>query len=418
MSFGKIGVVGMGYIGLPTAAVLAATNREVVGIDINENVVETINRGDIHIVEPGLARLVSEAVRQGYLRATTSPEICDAYIIAVPTPYHPNDHSADLRYVDAACASLAPLLKAGDLVVLESTSPPGTTARIAQAFAKMRPDLIFPTSSTAPQVHIAYCPERILPGKALEELVANDRVIGGYTRTCSERAYELYKLFVNGDCIIASNPHTAEMAKLAENSYRDVNIAFANELSLICDQLDIDVWELIQLMNRHPRVNVLQPGPGVGGHCIAVDPWFIVSAAPETARLIATARAVNDSKPLWVLEKIDEAISSYVTNNNITDVGDVSIAIYGLTFKPNIDDLRDSPALEIARTLSKKHRGPIKVLEPNISALPSGLENAHLVNCSECPAAAVHVLLVDHAQFKNMVPTSEYVVDTRGLWRN
>ena len=277
--FRRVSVIGLGYIGLPTAALLASRKIEVVGVDVNQEVVETINQGKIHLVEPDLDIVVHAVVAEGYLRATQVPEPADAFLLAVPTPFK-SDYQPDLTYIEAAVEAIAPVLKKGDLVVLESTSPVGTTEKLAAWLAEKRPDLHFPIAgATQSDIHIAYCPERVLPGHVLRELVQNDRVIGGLTPQCSRRAIELYQLFVEGENI-TTNARTAEMCKLTENSFRDVNIAFANELSMICDKLDIDVWELIALGNRHPRVNILSPGPGVGGHCIAVDPWFFVSKTP------------------------------------------------------------------------------------------------------------------------------------------
>ena len=279
--FKRISIIGLGYIGLPTAAMFASRKIEVVGVDVNQHAVDTINRGDIHIVEPDLDMVVHAAVSEGYLRATTIPEPAEAFLVAVPTPFKGNNHEPDLSYIESAAQAIAPVLQAGNLVILESTSPVGATEAMAGWLAEARPDLSFPqTHDEESDIRIAHCPERVLPGKVMQELITNDRVIGGMTTRCSELSASLYKSFVSGECVIASSPRVAEMAKLTENSFRDVNIAFANELSFICDKLDMDVWELIALANRHPRVNVLQPGPGVGGHCIAVDPWFIVSSAP------------------------------------------------------------------------------------------------------------------------------------------
>lgn len=305
-----VSVLGLGYIGLPTAAMFASRQISVVGVDVNQSVVETINEGRIHIVEPDLDIVVRSAVEQGYLRAVTRPEPASAFLIAVPTPIRDPGHVPDVRHVEAAAKSIAPVLRPGNLIVIESTSPVGTTEAAAEWLAAARPDLTFPqTHGEESDIRIAYCPERVLPGKVIHELVSNDRVIGGMTARCSAEAIALYRSFVTGDCIV-TNARTAEMAKLTENSFRDVNIAFANELSIICDRLGIDVWELIALANRHPRVQILQPGAGVGGHCIAVDPWFIVAAAPEEARLIRTAREVNDHKPEWVLSKVDAALAA------------------------------------------------------------------------------------------------------------
>jgi len=328
MTFGTIAVVGLGYIGLPTAAVFASRKRRVIGIDVNTHVVETINRGEVHIVEPDLDMLVHAAVTEGYLRATTVAEPADAFLIAVPTPFKAN-HEPDLSYIESASKAIAPVLEAGDLVILESTSPVGATERMAAWLAEARPDLTFPqTAGEASDIRIAHCPERVLPGHVLSELVHNDRVIGGMTPRCSEVATSLYKIFVEGECV-NTNARTAEMCKLTENSFRDVNIAFANELSMVCDKLDVDVWELIRLANRHPRVNILQPGPGVGGHCIAVDPWFIVSQAPEQSRLIRTAREVNDSKPAWVLAKVRSHIEDLIASTGKTR-SSIRIACLGL----------------------------------------------------------------------------------------
>ncbi|MGV8683688.1 UDP-N-acetyl-D-mannosamine dehydrogenase [Pseudomonas aeruginosa] len=356
MSFDTISVIGLGYIGLPTAAVFASRRKQVIGVDVNSKAVETINQGKIHIVEPDLDMLVHAAVTNGYLRAVSVPEPADAFLIAVPTPFK-EQHEPDLRYIESACKAIAPVLKAGDLVILESTSPVGATEQMSAWLSAERPDLTFPQShGDASDIRIAHCPERVLPGHVLRELVQNDRVIGGMTATCSAAAASLYKIFVEGECVI-TNARTAEMCKLTENSFRDTNIAFANELSIICDKLDINVWELIRLANRHPRVNILQPGPGVGGHCIAVDPWFIVSKTPGEARLIRTAREVNDGKPLWVLNKIKMAVAEFLQANPERTAKDVTIACFGLAFKPDIDDLRESPAVSIAQNVKMSHPG-------------------------------------------------------------
>ena len=308
MSFNTISVIGLGYIGLPTAAMFASRKKKVIGVDVNQHAVDTINRGEIHIVEPDLDMIVHAAVSEGYLKATLTPEPADAFLIAVPTPFKNNDSTIpepDLSYIKKASEAIAPVLKKGDLVILESTSPVGATEQMAEWLAAARSDLSFPQDGGEnADVNVAHCPERVLPGHVVCELVENDRVIGGMTAQCSARAVELYKTFVQGECVI-TNARTAEMAKLTENSCRDVQIAFANELSIICDKLNIDVWELISLANRHPRINILQPGPGVGGHCIAVDPWFIVSKTPIEAQIIHTARKVNDAKPQWVINKVN-----------------------------------------------------------------------------------------------------------------
>ncbi|OYU20415.1 MAG: UDP-N-acetyl-D-mannosamine dehydrogenase [Rhodobacteraceae bacterium PARR1] len=414
--FERISVIGLGYIGLPTAAMFASRKVEVVGVDVFKAVVDTINRGEVHIIEPDLDILVRAVVTEGYLRATTVPEPADAYLIAVPTPFKGDNHDPDLSYVVAAARSIAPVLRPGNLVILESTSPLGATEAMADILAEERPDLTFPQhAGEASDIRVAHCPERVLPGKVMQELITNDRVIGGMTPACSARAAALYKTFVTGACVIASGPRVAEMAKLTENSFRDVNIAFANELSLVSDRLGINVWELIALANRHPRVNILQPGPGVGGHCIAVDPWFIVSSAPEQARLIRTAREVNDSKTTWVIEKVLAAIGSHLTARPDKTASDVVLALYGLAFKPDIDDLRESPALAIARLLASRHTGPIKIIEPNIDTLPRGLEKATLI-APDAASADIHVMLVDHTAFRGTALPRGIVVDTRGVW--
>ncbi|VBB15705.1 UDP-N-acetyl-D-mannosamine dehydrogenase [Burkholderia stabilis] len=410
MSFETVSVIGLGYIGLPTAAAFAARRKSVVGVDVSQHAVDTINRGEIHIVEPELDMLVHAAVTQGYLRATTAPEPADAFLIAVPTPFT-DGNKPDLSYIEAACRSVAPVLKKGDLVVLESTSPVGATEKMAAWLAAQRPDLTFPQQAgERSDIRIAHCPERVLPGHVVRELVENDRVIGGMTRKCGTRAQELYDVFVRGECVL-TDARTAEMCKLTENAFRDVNIAFANELSVICDQLDINVWELIRLANRHPRVSVLQPGPGVGGHCIAVDPWFIVDSAPEHARLIRTARNVNDAKPHFVYERVQQAASRF---------REPVIACLGIAFKADIDDLRESPAMEIVEALAENDNATLLVVEPNIDALPATLEGrTQLCDLTTALAEAdVIVILVDHAQFRRMDPVrlqTKVVIDTRGV---
>ena len=300
----RLSVVGLGYIGLPTAAMFAHAGLSVVGVDVNSRTVGIVNAGSAHIKENGLEEILADTVSAGRLRATLRAEPADAFIIAVPTPVQ-HDHSPDLSHVEAASRLIAPVLKKGDLIILESTCPVGTTRRLAGLLAAERPDLEFPDGTGAADVCLAYCPERVIPGRMLEELVENDRIVGGIMPCCAERAARLYGTFVRGQCLITDD-RTAEMVKLAENTFRDVNIAFANELSVICDRLDIDVWELIRLANHHPRVKILQPGSGVGGHCIAVDPWFIVDSAAAEARLIRTAREVNDAKPEWDVQQVCE----------------------------------------------------------------------------------------------------------------
>ncbi len=420
MSFETISVVGLGYIGLPTAAMFASRKKKVIGVDVNQHAVDTINRGEIHIVEPDLDMLVSAAVQQGFLKAVTTPEAADAFLIAVPTPFLPTENEGDipkpdLRYIEAASKAIAPVLKKGDLVILESTSPVGATEQMAEWLSEARSDLTFPQMhGESADVNVAHCPERVLPGHVVTELVQNDRVIGGMSKRCSERSVELYKTFVMGDCVI-TNSRTAEMAKLTENSCRDVQIAFANELSMICDELDIDVWELIALANRHPRINILQPGPGVGGHCIAVDPWFIVSKTPELAKLIKTARDVNDKKPEWVIDKVKIALAEFLQANPSKTAKDVTIACYGLAFKPDIDDLRESPALDITESIAEFHIGEVLAIEPNIESINH--EKIKLVTIDESlNKTDIHVMLVDHQQFKKFKLHDSFVIDTKGIW--
>ena len=402
--FKKVCMIGLGYIGLPTAAVFASRKVNVIGVDINQHAVDTINQGKIHIVEPELDILVHATVRDGYLKAQTTPEVADAFIMAVPTPFKGEDHEPNLDYIESATRTLAKVLKKGDLVVLESTSPVGATEKMAEWLAQERPDLTFPQQKgEESDIRIAHCPERVLPGHVIRELVENDRIIGGMTAKCTKDATELYKIFVEGECI-ATNARTAEMAKLTENASRDVQIAFANELSILCDKMGIDVWELISLANRHPRVNILQPGCGVGGHCIAVDPWFIVNAYPEDAKLINTARLVNDGKPHFVISKVKDAVK---------DMKNPKIACLGLAFKPDIDDLRESPALEITKMLSDVEGYEILAVEPNVESLPKVLENRKNVKLVELEQALsdadVLVVLVKHREFIGL--SSDKIID-------
>ena len=374
----------------------------------------------VHIIEPDLDMLVHAATIEGKLRATLVPEPADAFLIAVPTPFK-NDHEPDLSYIEAAAKAIAPVLTANNLVVLESTSPVGATEQMAAWLAEARPDLTFPQQAgEASDIRIAYCPERVLPGHVLRELVENDRVIGGMTPRCSQIASTLYKTFVVGECVITS-ARTAEMCKLTENAFRDVNIAFANELSLICDKLQINVWDLIALANRHPRVNILQPGPGVGGHCIAVDPWFIVNRTPDEARLIHAARLINDGKPYWVIGKIEAAVDE-VARLRGCPAAEVRVAAFGLAFKPDIDDLRESPAMMIVEHLAGALNGQVMVVEPNIESLPQRLaqKGVSLVTLEDAiEQADVWALLVDHRPFRDRVPDQRHgvvIVDTRGIW--
>ncbi len=394
--FSRVSVLGLGYIGLPTAAVIANSGVDVLGVDVVEHVRDTINRGHIHIVEPELEDMVRAAVSAGRLRAVPRPEPSDAFIIAVPTPFK-DDHEPDLQYVEAAMRSLAPVLKPGNLIVLESTSPVGTTEKMAALLRHERPDLTFPDATVAqPDVHIAYCPERVLPGRVLRELVTNDRVIGGMTPACSCRAAQLYMLFVRGACI-PTDAKTAEMVKLCENAYRDVCIGFANELSILCDRFGVNAWELIELANRHPRVNILQPGTGVGGHCIAVDPWFLAHAAPREARLIRTAREVNDAKPHFVVANIAEQARR---------IENPVVACLGLAFKPDIDDLRESPAMTVVNTLADMGVAELLAVEPNVRSRPARLADSVLfVDQDEALARAdIVAILVRHNPFSRIAP--------------
>ena len=423
MKIETLSVVGLGYIGLPTAAVFASRKVNVIGVDVNQHAVDTINRGKIHIIEPELDIVVHAAVTEGYLRATTQPEPADAFMVAVPTPFIRDEaggYQAELSYIKAASLAIAPLLKAGNLVVLESTSPVGATEQMAGWLAEARPDLTFPQShGEQSDIRIAHCPERVLPGHVIRELVENDRVIGGMTPRCSDVARGLYQIFVEGECVI-TNARTAELAKLTENSFRDVNIAFANELSMICHKLEIDVWELIALANRHPRVDVLQPGAGVGGHCIAVDPWFIVNACPEEARIIRTAREVNDGKPQWVLERVRESLDQHHQANPDQARAQIKVACMGIAFKPDIDDLRESPALGIAKQIIELG-AQVQIVEPNIEQLPASLQGANVTLTSLEQAleeADVVCVLVKHRPFIAAVAAVQAkasVVDAVGL---
>lgn len=407
-----IAVLGLGYIGLPTSAALAMQGVQVKGVDTNPATVDAINAGRAPIVEPDLDVAVAGAHARGNLIASLDVPEADVYMIAVPTPFT-DEHQPDLSFVRAAAESLAPMLRGGEVVILESTSPPGTTRRVSEWIAAARPDLKLPHEADVPDVHVAYCPERVLPGRIMIELVTNDRVIGGITDECARRAAEVYALFCVGE-ILLTDAESAEMTKLVENSFRDVNIAFANELAGICSHLNMDVWEIIRLANRHPRVNVLKPGPGVGGHCIAVDPWFIVSAAPQHARLISTARGINDARPHQVIEAVTHAASS----------DDSAVACLGLSFKADIDDLRESPAVTIAAGLAAAIPGrPLLAVEPHITNLPAELDgqpDIELVGLAEAlDRAGTIVLLVDHQEFRELDPAvldGKVVIDTRGIW--
>ena len=405
-------VVGLGYIGLPTAAIIARAGSRVRGIDVSQKVVDTINRGEIHIEEVDLDGLVQGVVSRGLLSASLEVAPADVFVIAVPTPFDEN-HAPYISYVLSAASAVAPVLKSGDIVILESTSPVGTTEEIRDLIARMRPDLKVPgLCAETPDISIAYCPERVLPGKILEELTNNDRSIGGITPRCARKALAFYKIFVRGTCI-ATDARSAEMTKLVENAYRDVNIAFANELSMVADKMGLDVWEVIRLANRHPRVNILQPGPGVGGHCIAVDPWFIVHSAPQETPLIRTARGVNDGKMRHVAMKAEELIAA---NPN------ARVACLGLAFKANIDDFRESPARLVASMLAQRFKDRIQIVEPYTAELPREFDGtgASLIDLDTAlEEADILIVLVDHDVFRH-VPLAEragkIVYDTRGIW--
>ncbi len=414
-SFARIAVVGLGYIGLPTAAVFAENGLEVLGVDVNPAVIASINAGRPHFGEPNLDALVRRVVEGGKLRAGLDVAPADAFIIAVPTPLRGHGASAtpDVSYVENAARAVAPVLTAGNLVILESTSPVGTTERMATILAELRPDLTFPQQKgEMAEIQVAHCPERVLPGRILEEVVNNPRVIGGMTRRCAQRALALYRMVVRGECRVTT-ARTAELAKLTENAYRDVNIAFANELSFICDKLKVNVWDLIAMANLHPRVNILSPGPGVGGHCIAVDPWFIVATNPDEAKLIRAAREINDAKPDYVVAKVRERAAALKRP---------VIACLGLAYKKDVDDLRESPAVEIVRKLAEAKLGELLVVEPHIGRLPAELSGLGL-ELHDFDAAVERanlvLLLVDHQGFLQVdrdVLKDKFVIDTRGVW--
>ncbi|GAA3542791.1 UDP-N-acetyl-D-mannosamine dehydrogenase [Aeromicrobium flavum] len=398
-------VVGLGYIGLPTGVVLAQAGQKVTGVDKNPEVVAQVSRGELHFVEPGMEEALERVVTDGLLTASQDPVAADVFVVAVPTPFR-DGHQPDLSYIEDASRAIAQVLSGGELVILESTSPPGTTAAMRDWIASERPDLDIDS------IDFAHGPERVLPGRILIELVQNDRIVGGLTPRATQRAAEVYRTFCAGS-VLETDARTAEAVKLVENSYRDVNIAFANELSLIADRIGVDVWEVIELANHHPRVNVLNPGPGVGGHCIAVDPWFLAHVAPDLARLITTARHVNDDKPQHVLDLIRRA-----------DLADGStIALLGLAFKSNVDDLRGSPAIAIAQSVAETFPGSTVVaVEPFVDELPPVLRDAgiDLVDIDRAVDADLVVLLVDHDVFVDVpqrLADHTVVVDTRGQWR-
>jgi UDP-N-acetyl-D-mannosaminuronic acid dehydrogenase len=413
---GRLAVIGLGYIGLPTAVALATRGIDVVGVDTNPRIVDAVEQGHVPLVEPDLAVGVTGAVAMGRLKATTETPEADAYIIAVPTPFNP-DHTADLSYIRSAAEQIAPKLHGGEIVVIESTSPPGTTETVSRWLGQLRPDLVLPHATEGiPDVYVAHSPERVLPGRIMIEMVTNDRVVGGVSPRCSAKAASIYRVFSQGK-ILLTDAASAEMAKLVENAYRDVNIAFANELSLICDSLKLDVWEVIKMANRHPRVNILSPGPGVGGHCIAVDPWFIVGAAPELSPLIRTAREVNDGKPQHVANQVIRTTKRF---------REPVVACLGLTFKANIDDIRESPAREVVSLIAEAlPEVDIRVCDPYVGELPPELvdrPNVRLQRATEAIADAdVVALLVEHDKFRALsrnLLEGKVVFDTRGVWRH
>ena len=410
----QISVIGLGYIGLPTAAVFSNHEINVVGVDTNTKVVSTINSGKIHIVEPQLAEVVQKVIKNGFLRATDKVEPSDVFIIAVPTPIN-SFNQPDLQYVMGAVQDISSVLSTGNLIILESTCPPSTSKNILKLLESLRPDLIMPNAkSQKPDIHFAYCPERVMPGNILHEIINNDRVIGGATPKCSELAKQFYETISHGKCIISSSPEIAELSKLAENSFRDVNIAFANELSMLCDKLSVNVWELIKLANRHPRVEILKPGPGVGGHCIAVDPWFLVNGNEDTTKLIKTARIQNKAKTQHVLETIEREINQLRVSQSGARL---NIAILGLTFKPDIDDIRESPALEIAFHLSQRIKDGLFIYDPLLNICPSQLSAGHFLTEAEYSSSTfdLQILLVGHSYFNTNINKSGRLIDFVGI---
>ncbi len=413
-----VSIIGLGYIGLPTAAILASKGNNVIGIDINQKTVDLLNQGKVSIVEPGLEILIEETVSSKCFKAQTVPTYADIFVIAVPTPFK-SGKKPDLSFVESSIESIAPFLNRGNLIIIESTIPVGTTEMVSKILSRSRPDLSIPKygdKNRSNDIFIAHCPERVLPGKIIEEIINNNRVIGGINKESSQKAKEFYNSFVLGDCAI-TDCRTAEMCKLVENSFRDTNIAFANEISMISDDLEINPWKLIELANLHPRVNILNPGPGVGGHCIAVDPWFIVHSSPEYAKLIKSARMVNDYKPKFIVSKIKQEI-----DNHIKETSELSIACLGLAFKSDVDDLRESPAMEIVKELSLISLKRLLLIEPNIESsdkldIVGNFEFSNQIE--ELDQLDIIVLLVDHKEFLK-IDTSQFegkkVIDTRGIW--
>ena len=418
MNISKVSVIGLGYIGLPTAAIISNSKIPTCGIDNNKDVVDTVNNGNIHITEPGLEKIVQESVESGFLKAYSEPISSDVYIITVPTPLK-QDNSPDVSYVEEAIKNIAPVLNKNNLIIIESTSPIGTSKKMSRILKKLRPDLGFPHEDlNEVDINIAYCPERVIPGNTLNELVSNDRVIGGITDKCANKASNFYSKIITGKCYKTS-AETAELSKLAENSFRDVNIAFANELSMICDENNINPWELIEIANKHPRVNILQPGPGVGGHCIAVDPWFIVTNS-NVAKLIQQAREVNLYKTEYVFKKLEKEIKNITLKKEVNEK-EITVAFFGIAFKANIDDLRGSPALEIVKKTIEIFNCNILVVEPNVQELPNDIKkNSNLVSVSDAiKNCDIAISLVDHKEFtdiKKIDFNGKTLIDSKGIW--
>jgi UDP-N-acetyl-D-mannosaminuronic acid dehydrogenase len=410
----KVCVVGLGYVGLPAASMFAKAGLTVEGVDVDERIVNAVNNGEVLIVEPGLAELVKEQVDQKRLKASKYASEADAFVIAVPTPFrHDGTHAPDISYIESAIRSLPKVVRPGNLIVLESTSPVGTTRHIMEVMRSARPDLRMPDPDNGIEgdIDFAYSPERVIPGNTTTEIVSNDRVIGGVTVRGAQRACALYKTFVTGKCHVTDDK-TAEMVKLSENAYRDLNIAYANELSVLCDRFGVDVWEMIELANRHPRVSILSPGPGVGGHCISVDPWFLVAGAPDIARLIRTVREVNDFKPHYVYRTVEEAVARNPHAH---------IACLGLSYKPDIDDFRESPALEIALRLNAKWPGRVVAVDPNGHVLIEREQRAGALTLCDYSSAmqrcGIIVCLVPHRMFQKMEkPEDKEIIDVAGIW--
>ena len=415
----KVSIIGLGYIGLPTAALIAKKGLDVQGIDINNSIIQTINTGKSPIVEFGLEDLISSTVSSGKLIASKDIVKSDVFVITVQTPLAQNNQP-DMTFVSQVIQSIAPLIEKGNLIILESTSPVGATELISDELRNLRKDLSFPhyKSTKDHDVNIAYCPERVLPGNTLEELQTNDRILGGMTKQCAIKAQNFYNQFVQAECLLTDS-RTAEICKLTENSYRDVNIAFSNEISMICEENSIDIWELISLANRHPRVEMLQPGPGVGGHCLPIDPWFIVSTNPDSAELIKTARSVNDKKTSFVVNQIESSLK-----NNELSFEEISICLLGISYKANSDDLRESPSLDILKKLTKFKFKNINVVEPNANFLPEkeSFQNINLLDLKEgIESSDVIVSLVDHREFKGIDKKTledKILLDTIGIFNS